>query len=454
MQLLLTKYWVLAHLLVLASTLFFIPDTVAKLNVTLWGCFSLWLFTYLLPTVRRTETFTLARIRTFTAIGRDPLFYLGLLLVAFFSATYFNSGRTLIFEEENFRWAYSAPLWSWMPNSINPETGIAGYCMILVTCCFLLCARHGLTRKGRIFLLISFSLLGSLAALIKLLFATVIPVDFYFLASTGFSSGVLHLVLACVALGCAFEYLLEKRPTLFWFSLAGILGNMMGIVQSLNPAVIVAGLVISLAAVVFFAISVSRAVFRPQVGLTLGFVLLLLIAWTLPLALAPNRADYLAVADFSQWGDGLSLWLRDWSFRNGLAWDIGSENRFLGAGFGGYEAFARFHLVKQSAWDIYNTQTLGTCDHVRLISNHGFLGAGLIYATVIYLLALPLMQWANVMQFRVKELHRYVFILIWAFVALLIVLGASFIDLPLHDPALFLVTFVLLGSLPDWLPRI
>ena len=70
-RILLTKYWVLAHLLLVAGTLCFVPNLSAWF--ALWAAGSLLLFARFLPPVLKGEGFWAARTRVDRAMGGDIL---------------------------------------------------------------------------------------------------------------------------------------------------------------------------------------------------------------------------------------------------------------------------------------------------------------------------------------------------------------------------------------------
>ena len=76
-QVVLTKYWVLAHLLVMAGTLCFCPTVPAFGG--LWCAVSLVLMALCLPPVHKGESFWMARTRVWERMRGDVVFWGGLL---------------------------------------------------------------------------------------------------------------------------------------------------------------------------------------------------------------------------------------------------------------------------------------------------------------------------------------------------------------------------------------
>ena len=77
LRILLTKYWVLAHLLVTAGTICFALEPRAFQG--LWCAYSLLAMAMALPPVRRGETFWLARQRVAGSLRADIVLWSGLL---------------------------------------------------------------------------------------------------------------------------------------------------------------------------------------------------------------------------------------------------------------------------------------------------------------------------------------------------------------------------------------
>lgn len=457
-QLLFTKYWVFAHLMVLAGTLFFLPNTAMKLNATIWCCFSSWLFAYLLPVVLRGETFLLARIRWIDSIIHHVITYMGVLLLLFILCRYYNSGRDFVFNDDILRWEYAKALYPGLPSSITPQAGVSFICALLGGLTCVLLSDSLFTRRLKFYLVQSFLAWGAIGAVIAFILMQLHPestTGWHFICENSFYAGILHLLLLSVALGCMIGSYLEIRPKRYYWSASCALLNLFGALLSTSLMVWIIAAILTLVGLITFLLAVARSKQLKGSLHIIGAIVGVIFAWIYFFTLINTKEMTLPIFTSTYWATQFSQFIEVWVFRNNIALQIWENAPTYGVGFDGVSQVARFHLVSQADWDLFYAPILGSTDHVRFLSEHGILGMFLLYLPVLFLLWRILLKWVTILQDPLHNAYSYRFIFVFwgTLLGLIIVFLASFVDTPLHDPTVYYVSFCLFGCLPNWLPR-
>ncbi len=113
LRLLLTKYWVLAHLLVTVGALCFVPRP--SVGLGLWLAASLTLMALCLPPVLKGEGFWVARMRVARAYRTDVVTWAGLLGALYVGIQLLNGPRPLVYASELRRWVFAPPPMPFLP---------------------------------------------------------------------------------------------------------------------------------------------------------------------------------------------------------------------------------------------------------------------------------------------------------------------------------------------------
>ncbi len=456
-QILLTKYWVLAHLLVTAGTLCYVPTLSPVAGI--WCAASLLIMMFFLPPIHKGESFWLARHRVSSAVKRDVLLYAGLLAFFFVGCQVMNGPRDLVYEPELKRWLYALPSWRGLPSSVNPEQGVPFFVGLTAGLACVLAIRNALTRKQCLYLLLGLGALSVplvLGGILTTFLTGEVPA-FHWLGG-GFGVGTFCLLLFCVQLGIALEAFLEgHRKTLIWSLVAAVTAGL-GVLLFGTITVKLLYL-LSAGFYLLFAINVIRGGGRyPKILWAAVLLLPIFLGFWLGLALMQG-ADVTYLFTPSMWTDHLSTFCDQWAFRVGLSLDVFFENSWLGLGPEALENFVAGQMAQDLDWTLWREGgTANMCDFFKLLSECGMLGTVLLLIPGGALFGRCLMQFVEYIVNRTspRRVHysfRYLFVLFGSAVGLFCVLLLSFIGTPLHTPIVLASFLIVSACMSEWMPR-
>lgn len=461
MQILLTKYWVLAHLLILAGIQLGVPTLTGKLMPFVWASLSAFLVALLLPPVRQGETFLMARARTGMQLLKDAFFPLILLGGVFLLIQSCNNGRELVFQEDIGKWVYSLPRHPGLPSSVPSVRGVL-IALAFFSAFFLTqIQRIALVRKTRAFFLIGFSFIGGILAastFIRLLCAeaaqVIVPWGFFSIQA----AGVFHVILFCVSFGCVAEFFLEKKQSLCVLSFVAFVLNFLGGLLSFSMVVISLTLVLNVLAFLLLLFLIRSA----KNGTMLVPVASLLIGCTLPVAvvfvLLPQSPGICALFLPEVWTEAFSTYWDNWLFRIGLAWEIWLKQPFLGVGLGGYTHFSPHLLQTAKEWAMFKVDPASAGnDFVQFLCENGVVGFLLLLLPVLMLIGRCLSAWVAFVQGKSRNhevSYRYLFLFIGSLIGLFVVFVLSLVGTPFHEPGVLFAAIVVLGCLSSWMPAL
>ncbi len=456
-QILLTKYWVLAHLLVTAGTLCFDPSPSAMTGV--WCAASLFIMMFTLPPILKGESFWLARTRVSQAIRKDVFLYAALLAMLYVGVQLLNGPRELVYEPELKRWLFEAPTFAGFPSSINPELGKPFFAGLVGGLACVVAIRSVLPRKQRLYLLIGMGCLTGVLALGGYLFALITgSAPTFAWLGTPFEAGMLWWLVLCVNLGIALEAFLERHhKTLIW-SLAVAFVNLLGAMffGSLLAMLMVALVVVLY--VPFAVVLVKGSGNYPRILWNCVLLLPVLFGILIGLALKPG-IEVATFFDMEAWQAGAATFGDQWAFRSGLALEVFEKNPMLGVGPEGLQHYAPFCLEGKLDWSLWRSGgTAWSCDFLRLFATCGLMGTLLLLIPGGMLLGRCMMRWVDYRQHVASSRHvsysyRYLFVLIGSLVGVLGILIASWFGTPLHTPAVLCLFLIVCACMGGWMPR-
>ncbi len=461
MQIVLTKYWVLAHVLILAGIQLLVPFAAGKLNALAWAVSAAFIMALLLPPVREGESFFQARSRTLSAFLKDAFFIQIILSLVFLLIQYLNSGRTLEFQADVLKWAYTLPAVRWLPSSVATPQGQSLFFAFFAAFSLTAIQRVALIRKTRVFLLTGLNLAGACLALTTLLRAcflapgaALVPLGF----ATAAGGAAFHLLLLCTSVGCLAEFFLERKPLLYRLALGSLGFNLVGALFS--PSIIVSGaaLLITVLSLLLLFFLIRHA----QNGPILVPAILLIVAVFLPVVTAffllPQSALLRTVFLPAEWSAAFSLFCDEWLMKTDLAGKVWSEHIFFGVGNGGYPFFARLQLATASTadWRLFNAGDASAYnDFMQFLCENGVVGMLLLLLPVLMLIFSCLTKWVAVREVKGKGCsYRYLFLLLGSLAGLASVFILSLIGTPLHEGGVLFASIVVLGCLPSWMPSV
>lgn len=451
LRLLLTKYWVLAHLLVMAGTLCFTPTPPAFLAI--WGAASLILMAMALPPGRKGETFWMARARVAGKLNTDVVVWAGLLAVIWAGVGLLNGPRAWTYSAELKRWIYALPPKAFLPSSIELGLGTGFWAGLTGGLAGAVAIRCALPRSQRLWALLGLGCLTGLLAIGALL-AGLVTGSAPALAWLGgpFDASVLWFLLMCTGMGIAAEAFLEGHwKTLTWAH-AVVVANGMGL-AAFAPATVLAAAVLILVVYLCFSVGAVRGGGRYPRSLWHCVMLLpALFAAGLGLALAPERTLWAP----ELWSQQLESFFGQWGFRADLALKVMGGEPMLGGGPQAMEFMGRLFVKGNRAWTLWRAGGTGVpCDFLKLLAERGLMGTIFLILPGAAMLGKCLMRWVEFHQgVRRHYSMRYIFVFAGCAIGVMGVLLASLIGTPLHTPAVLCVFLIVCATLSGWMPQL
>lgn len=452
-RVLLTKYWVLAHLLMIAGTLCFAP--VLSAGAGLWAAASLLLMTACLPPVLKGESFWLARSRVAQGLRSDPLVWC-LLLVAFYvGSPLFNGPRDLIYSVELRRWIFTDPLFKFFPASIKLGEGVPFFCGIVGGLAAAVAVRVALPRRHRLYALIGLAGLSGILAFGAIIFSLITGTapTFDWVGGT-YAVSTLWILLFSVSLGIAGEAFMEGRIREMAVALGVAFLNQFGLFAFATALPMVLGITISII-YFFFALFAVRAAGRyPRLLWRSVLLLPMFFGAGLGLALAPEGCGVVHL-NTELWSEQLAAFSSQWSLRTDLAFRVFGTNPMLGTGPDGFEHMARFFLKGSKNWALWRAGGTGLpCDLFVLFVERGMIGSLLLLLPGAAMLGKCLMRWVEYRQsVRKRYSLRYIFVLMGSSLGVIVTLALSFAGTPLHSPAVLCFFLIVCACMGGWMPR-
>ncbi len=423
----------------------------------------------LLPPMRASERSSDAWRRLRRGLVRDPVLYIGGMLVLLLAIQWLNGPRTLEFVTENDAWAYSPPPWPGLPFCVVRSEALQVLLWGLTVYAVLLAVRHGLSRAGKLLLLRLIAVNGALLAIVGLAqFASgtdkifwVSRIGAFFFATFGYPNhaGAFFTLLTALSGGLLLHALGDRSQQHhgWWLGLCLVL-NALGSVFSLSRAGIVLTAGVLLAGGIYAPFYLwSRLPRSGKMQIGMGVSLMLALAALLYFATPDNpvRREARSV-DLLRLQEEL---LGDRKLLASAAIDIWQDYPWTGVGGWGFRRYVALYLGKEH-WDYLRSAGRANVhnDPLQYLCEHGFIGFGLILALIFTLIAQLWLRLARTpRQSDGNTVHCWflsVSPLVWAIMAgTTATVIHSLIDLPFRSVAIVSVWFICLSSASAFVPR-
>lgn len=453
-RILLTKYWVLAHLLVTAGTLCYNPTP--SVGLAMWCAVSLLTMLLCLPPVFKGESFWIARQRIFLALRNDVVLWMAVVAITYVAIQLLNGPRSLEYAAELRRWVFSDPPLEHFPSSITPAAGVPWLTGLIGGLAMAVAVRCALPRKQRLFALLGASGLTGLLALggaVATLVQDTAPA-FAWLGGS-YDAGALWLLMGCVTLGIAGEAFLEAHPKTLAVAFVGVCLNFFGVFAFASAFIVAMATVIVVGWLCFALVAVQASGRYPRFLWRCVLLLPPLFAVGFGLILSPGEDGLRQTLDVTQWGEALETFFNQWGFRSGLSMDVFATYPMLGAGPDGFEQCARFFVKGSLSWSYWKSGgTHLPCDALRLLCSCGMIGTLLLILPGGAMLGRCLMRWVEYRQANRRHYSlRYIVVFAGSLVGVVAVLLASCFGTPLHTPAALGSFLLVCACMGGWMPR-
>jgi hypothetical protein len=391
MQRLLTKYGLVLHIafIVLYPVLFLARQRVFDLVALLWLSLVALELMVLLPSVRKGETLSDARLRVLRALVSDPLLYIGLAIVAVVLIQWGNSGCELVYLPDADVWQFSNPPVAWAPFSV--ETRAAGAYVSVFSACLVtgLVLRVAVSKGAKRLLIQGLSVISGGVALSSVLSACqgIEPFAARALGQGATPMGTFFGFWLLLGVGSFVDALARcQRGTLPLF-LFGVVGNLLGMLFFASSLVLFAYAVITILLFIYAIIYLE-----PHVAKHVQFKLFLsLLATVVGVSLAlifvfpenPVVMKIKAAFPLAAYWDARSVIK---AVRTSAAVGIWQEHPWIGVGADGFYHFAGLAVASKD-WGLMKADPAYVySDALQFLCEFGVLGAGLLLSAIVTLL--------------------------------------------------------------------
>lgn len=342
------------------------------------------------PSVKGDERPHDARMRFAYEVIRDPLFWAGLVLVAFAGVRSLNGGVALVYDAETYSWSLSLPTVEILPGCVD-GAGTLPFSMSVALLVLLQGFRHALDRRAVVGYLVSASVLAGFSAMVAVAamsygsksVLSLVECSYHTPYFIGTAYGI-HFICGFAALFCCVE---EKMVAAELLTVVSLVAMVLGLVLFSPPATLavfaLAFIVVALLSFVLHRKDVSGA---GSLRCMLAVALILLSAVS-PFflcdesqAMVDRRAAIIAVKMLP---DGFMATRRALS---GIALNVWKENPWLGSGLGSFLLDIKYFATPESWSVISPLQTSATFGWWQLLAERGILGLLMLAMTCGFLI--------------------------------------------------------------------
>ena len=385
MQKIITKYGLAAHLAIVATAPLFLSET-----AILWVASLAMVAILLEPSRVGSEMVHDARKRVARCIFRDPLFWVGLVLIVVAAVRALNSGVTLTYDAEESKWALSSPRAPVLPGCVD-GLGLWHFTLAYMALVVVIGCRHALGRSARA----AFSLMASFgggAAVFCWLFAVRNDIQFLVREVSCLQTDPTYLGPTygiCWLLGMgALATVFEQR---WWSSLplavVGVCGSALGLFVFSPPRLFVlyaaSALLLLLYLFVYLRIKVSKtADFRCLVvwGMSMVFAVVLAMV-VVPETVLQDKAEPFLTGGFLT-----NEFLAARQVLSRISFDVWRANPWLGTGLGSFNIDMNL-LARPADWKVITAlQSAPLNGYWLVLAERGVVGAFLLVVPLAMML--------------------------------------------------------------------
>jgi len=418
--------------------------------------------TLLLPSVYRGETLQTARVRVLSNLKRDGFTYAALFMLLYLGAQWLNGGLESVYDIRAGVWGYQAPDAAWLPSSIKSDDAFRAFNVataLLIIGCAL---RNAVGKRAKRALLQWLSVCSGVFALFAVatgLFGSE-PYSTYMYMPLTCGWGTFFGFWMIVAIGAFAESLSSQSGRPYLVYILGIACNLIGVLfyASLPTTLFYIGLSIIL--MIYAGISIAFHTpkhFNVKMFFLTVFVYLSILG-TGFFAL-PEGAVATKINGASEMTEHFEQHAATRSARMDAAMQIWQDHIWYGSGVNGFEHYLGSVLDNQAWSKIRADKGFVYNDMVQILCEFGVLGSAALAAVIVVLLV-PLFYRAHIAWVKDtrdanagrKYMLRISPVVVTGTIAILVCLAESFAASPFRMPAMVFSFFVVLLTMPTFLP--
>ncbi len=391
MQKLLTKYGLMAHVAcVVAYPLFYLAHgRVFGFTALLWLSLAVVEMMVLLPSVRRGETLSDARLRVMRGVLWDPFFYTGLAVVGVALVQWLNSGCGLVYLADADVWQMSNPPVTWAPFCVEARAGSAMVAVFTACVTVGVALRAALGKSAKRQLLQWLAGLGGLFAVYAVAQAGLgrLPYAALVMDAGGAAMGTFFGFWALLGMGLFVDALARCQRRSKFLLVFGVLGNLAGMLFFARAFSVYIYVFLTVVLLGYWMLYVRPHVAKQtQFKLFLGALVILGTAAVSIFFLFPQNpvlSKFVSVlrsdSFWTEFADAQKI-------RTAVALDIWQDHPWVGVGADGFHHFVGLSVSAKDWGSLKSGQGCVYNDCLQFLCEYGVLGAGFLLAAVVTLL--------------------------------------------------------------------
>jgi hypothetical protein len=465
LQKILTKYWLVVIIgFTVLSTWIVLPGSVdsSPMIFLLWLSLLATELVVLIPAVRKGETLYEARTRTLKSLAGDAYLYVGLLMVAYLFVQWLNGGCIPEYNVNAGLWSYSKPDKEWLPFSIDRVDSLRMVSVFAACVVFGVSLRNAVGKRSKRYLLQWLSSISGAMAVFCVWKGVSGNAPYAaFMENPELSSwGSFFGFWMVMGFGSYADSQTNRQRRTEIIYLLAIVGNFVGMLYFAQLSSLLLYSVITLIILIYIGFYLSAHVtphflikfYLLTILIMAGF--LIFVFMVLPQSVLTDKIGM--TADISGYWQNL---LDSKSIRSQAALEIWKENMWFGKGAEGFQHYIGnvrdnkgWSFVRVNKGFVYN-------DFLQVLCEFGLLGTT-IFSALIMTMVIPVCYRAHVawgtknrdyISGR-KYLLRISPLVVTGVVATLCCMGESFVASPYRFPGLFVSVFIVILSMPAFLP--
>ena len=416
----------------------------------------------LIPAVHKRENLSDARRRTWKTLSADAFLYFGLAISLYLFVQWLNGGCTPLYDVTAGVWNYSQPDVGWLPYSIEQVDSLRMFNIMTACVVIGLCIRHAAGKRSKRALLQGLSVLSGFFALFAVWQGMAGNQSYlgFMIKPESSNMGSFFGFWLIMGIGSYADSVACRQRFTEIVYVTGILFNFVGMLFFTQlPAM----LVFTLAAIlllVYTGLYLSAHVTRPFLikFYMLTFVIiaggLFVLFVVLPQSALTDKTGL--TADIS--GSWQAL-VASKDIRSETALQIWKEHMWFGTGAEGFQHYAGSFL-NDKGWSLLKVNKgLVYNDSLQFLCEFGLLGSA-IFSALLFTMIVPLFYRAHIAWSKDTKgsdadrrfLLRVSPFFVTGVLAISCCFAESFVSSPYRFPALFVSFFIVMLSIPAFLP--
>jgi len=465
LQKILTKYWLVVNIGITALAVWFVLLVSLKatsLILLLWWSLILAELFVLIPAVHKGENLSDARRRTWKTLSADAFLYFGLSVSLYLFVQWLNGGCTPVYDVNAGVWNYSQPDVKWLPYSIDQVDSLRMFNIMTAFVVIGLCIRHAAGKRSKRALLQGLSVLSGFFAVFAVWQGMAGNQTYlgFMLKSESSSMGSFFGFWLIMGIGSYADSLACRQRRTEIIYVMGILCNFAGMLFFTQLPAMIMFTLVAILVLIYTGLYLSAHVSRPFLIKFYMLTFLIIAGGLLVLFVVfPQSALTDKIGLTSDISGSWQALVESKNIRSETALQIWKEHKWFGTGAEGFQHYAGSFL-NDKGWSLLKVNKgLVYNDSLQVLCEFGLLGSA-IFSALLFTMLVPIFYRAHIAWSKGTHSsdagRRYLLrvspFFVTGVLAISCCFAESFVSSPYRFPALFVSFFIVMLSIPAFLP--